>query len=275
MSQRSSRDRSRSDGGRANVCRALDDAALVRAVSAGVPDALEEFMTRFRRLLFDEAAGQGIAPADCDDCVSEVLSKIVTLLIAGRIGAPRAPARYVVQSFWNRWRSTREEVERRRDRFDAALVPAPGDGEWVIAGACSEHAWRASRGADADEDEDTISPVLERLVSAFDEGITDEERTILGWLGRHVSQREIADWLGVSYAAATRRIWRLRERLREAAIRYADSLDLAERRELMRFFRRSYGTRELPRRSTPDRLPRVAESTFEETGSSETGESHE
>lgn len=259
---------SHTDAARLTVLRTLDDAALARAVSGGVPDALEEFVIRFRRLLFDEAAGEGIASAECDDCISEVLAKIATLLVSGRIQAPRVPARYVIQSFWNRWRTSTRDSERRGSAFDAALVPAPGDGEWVIAGACSEHAWRASRGADAGADECTISPVLERLVSAFEEGITDEERMILAWLGHRVSQREIADWLEVSYAAATRRIWRLRERLREAAIRYADSLDLAERRELVRFFRRSFGGGDVKVRSNRSRLPRVAERPTDESGDS-------
>lgn len=257
---------SRDQASRLTELRRLGDAALARAVSAGVPDALEEFVFRFRRLLFDETASAGIEPSECDDCISEVLAKIATLLVAGRIQTPRAPARYVVQSFWNRWWTITREGERRRIAYDDALVPAPGDGEWVIAGACSEYSLRASRGADAGDDECSIAPVLERLVSAFEEGVSDEEHMILAALGRHVPQREIAEQLGVSYRAATSRIWRLRERLREAAIRYGESLDLEERREMMHFFRRTFSDDGMKSRSHRSRIARVAERPTDKTG---------
>lgn len=84
-----------------------------------------------------------------------------------------------------------------------------------------------------------MTPAIERLVAALEEGITDEEQLILGWLSNHVPQRVIATWLNVSYAAATQRIWRLRERLRETLIRYSLRTTATERRELDRFFRRA------------------------------------
>jgi len=52
--------------------------------------------------------------------------------------------------------------------------------------------------------------------------------------------RQIAEWLGVSYDAATKRIWRLKRRLQSlAAEHYARISGAHERRELERLFRRS------------------------------------
>ena len=62
---------------------------------------------------------------------------------------------------------------------------------------------------------------------------------MLVWVSHHVPQREIAAWLGVSYAAAAQRICRLRQRLRASAARYVATLPAAERDEIARFLRRA------------------------------------
>jgi hypothetical protein len=76
------------------------------------------------------------------------------------------------------------------------------------------------------------------LSTLLEEGLTDDERRILVWLGNYVSQRDICAWLGVSYAAGTQRIWRLRARLRLAAHKHLRAFHPREQLELARFFRR-------------------------------------
>ena len=61
----------------------------------------------------------------------------------------------------------------------------------------------------------------------------------LDWVARWVPQRVIAEWVGMTHGALRIRVWRLRERLREAAVVYADHLSPAERLELKDFFRRT------------------------------------
>ena len=77
------------------------------------------------------------------------------------------------------------------------------------------------------------------LSAAIREMTTDEERLLLTWLAERVSHRMIATWLGVSYDAATKRIWRLCRKLRAAAVRHVGALAPEERAEVERFFRRA------------------------------------
>lgn len=69
--------------------------------------------------------------------------------------------------------------------------------------------------------------------------LTDDERTIVKWLGDGATHREITTRLGISYDATTKRIWRLCHRLRTDAARRVTSYPDDDRRELARFFRRA------------------------------------
>ena len=69
--------------------------------------------------------------------------------------------------------------------------------------------------------------------------LTDEEQQVLGWDERRVPHRQIAEWLGVSYDAATKRIWRLKRRLQALVADYCAHAPAPERTELERLFRRA------------------------------------
>jgi len=56
---------------------------------------------------------------------------------------------------------------------------------------------------------------------------------------RHLPLREIAEQLGITYAAVRVRLHRLRERFRKLAIEHVRTLKSDERHELERFFRRA------------------------------------
>jgi predicted RNA polymerase sigma factor len=81
--------------------------------------------------------------------------------------------------------------------------------------------------------------VLARLARELDGSLTADERLMLVWVSHHVPQREIAAWMNLSYAAATQRIWRLRERLRDRAVAFAAGLPPDERAVAERFFQRA------------------------------------
>jgi DNA-directed RNA polymerase specialized sigma24 family protein len=166
----------------------------------------------------------------------ETLEVVGEKLAAGTLRPPRSLAVYLVRAMRNlSIDRERENAARGRELREAATEAAAG-GERVMPGSCSEHSVRESRGPG--HEDAPLSLVLQRLVSTIDEGLSEDERLILYALGQYLPQRVIAEWLGVSYAAATQRIWRLRERLREEILRIASSLRGAEQRELLGYFRR-------------------------------------
>jgi transposase len=83
-----------------------------------------------------------------------------------------------------------------------------------------------------------MPPALERLSEKLSEALTDDERQLLVGVAENIPQREIAEWLGVSYTVVRKRLERLRGRLTEVAMRYTNTLPPDDARELQRFFRR-------------------------------------
>ena len=74
--------------------------------------------------------------------------------------------------------------------------------------------------------------------AGLSEALSDDERQLLVAVAENIPQREIAEWLGVSYAVARKRLERLRARLTDVAMRYANTLEPDDARELQRFFHR-------------------------------------
>ena len=79
---------------------------------------------------------------------------------------------------------------------------------------------------------------IERLSGRLSEALRPDERQLLVAVAENIPQREIAEWLGVSYAVARKRLERLRARLTEVAMHYANTLEPDDARELQRFFHR-------------------------------------
>ena len=103
--------------------------------------------------------------------------------------------------------------------------------------ACSEASVRSTYGPDWEPLR--LPPVLERLVSVFEQRVSTDERQLLSWVGQRVPFSLIAEWLGVSRAAAIKRVGRLRERLIDAALHFGTSLEASDLAELARFLRRT------------------------------------
>ena len=214
----------------------LDEVALVLAMRRGDAGALDEFLIRYDRLLFDRARAARIARIDCEDCITELLEEVAEGIVSNRLRQITSLSGFLVRSFRNRYAN----LVLARDRRDAHVAEGVDGSGYAAAaqiGGSSEHAQRSSRGPEWQPW--PITPAIDRLASALDEGLTAEERLILGWLSNHVPQRIIAEWLGMSYAGATQRIWRLRERMREMLMRHSVRTTAVERRELDRFFRRA------------------------------------
>jgi hypothetical protein len=109
--------------------------------------------------------------------------------------------------------------------------------EQVVRGLCSEDALRASAGPAADESE-RASHALHRLAVLLGAALSAEEKEMLGWVGAGVPRRQIAEWLGMGYDAARKRIYRLSRRLQQLIPAALDGMSAADRSEAERFLRR-------------------------------------
>jgi hypothetical protein len=220
--------------------RALDDRALVEAMRDGDDWAFGEFLARFRPVLALYADGR-IATELHAECIDEVLEDEALRLSDRRSMVPAQLRGYLVGAARKRHLAVKRGRARRRRWYEEAASdsPATSDGrERVVRSACAESTIAASRGGSESRDDDAEPTPLEQLARAMEGELDDEARRLLVWIGRSVPHRTIAEWLGKSYDATTKQIWRLCRRLERAAPAYAATLAPAAQRELERFFRR-------------------------------------
>jgi RNA polymerase sigma factor (sigma-70 family) len=238
--------------------RELGDSALLDAMRAHDPRAIDEFIIRHQRLLFERARDAGMRRRDCEDHIIEVVEDVAIQIVARRIRPSKALGAYVVACFFNRLADMVEEAKRRRRVVRENSEDAPGQGEQAVMSLVSESSIRDSQGPEWECV--PLPEPLRRLASTIEEGLSVEDQQILAWHSQYVPLRQVAAWLGVSYAAAAKRSWRLRESLREAATRCAFSLTPKERRQLADFFDRCAVTydRDLRPGTDDDAPPRSA-----------------
>ena len=216
---------------------ALGERELIGAMRRGEAAAFREFLLRFGPLLLEHARRLGIPAAEREGYAVEVLGDAASGLAAGGVRPPRSLAAYLVTALRHRVLNAQRGRVRRERLAHAAAGEGEPAAERVVAPACSEHAIRSSRGPDWDGA--PLPSALARLAVALDDRLSDSERLLLVWVSHHVPHRQIARWLDISYAAAAQRIWRLRERLRRAALEHAAGASADDRAELERFFRRA------------------------------------
>lgn len=214
--------------------RTLDDHALVEAMRAGDDWAFGEFLARFRPVLLLFAEGR--IPTELHaECVDEVLEDEALRLSDGRAMVPAQMRAYLVGAVRKRHLAAKRSRARRRRHHEDAAYDA-GDALDVVRSVCAESTIAASHGAmftDASQ-----PSALEQLAAAMAAELDEDTIRLLTWIGRAVPHRTIAEWLGKSYDATTKQIWRLCRRLERAAPQYAATLPPDAQRELERFFRR-------------------------------------
>lgn len=213
------------------------DHDLVERIRQGERKAIRDFYRRFHPLLMQWAERCGVEAGLRDEAATQCLNNALLVLRRYTTPMPRSLSAYLVIALRNAIRNSRRAENRDALRHRIAVREGAALGEWVISESCSEHSLRASEGPDREQP--TVAPVLERLASALEEGLSADERRILGWVGDWVPQSVIAGWLGIPYPTLRSRVLRLRERLREVAARYASALDPDEQRVLKEFFRRT------------------------------------
>lgn len=215
--------------------RALDDEALVQAMRAGDDWAFGEYLARFRPVLLLYAEGR-ISNELHAECVDEVLEDEALRLSDPRTVIPARMRAYLIGAARKRHLAVKRSRARRRRHYEEAAHDTDAGSVTVVRTACAESTIAASRGALAS---DPAGPTaLEQLAAAMAAELDDETIRLLTWIGRAVPHRTIAEWLGKSYDATTKQIWRLCRRLERAAPQYAAVLPPDVQSELERFFRR-------------------------------------
>ncbi|MGH7719457.1 MAG: RNA polymerase sigma factor [Gemmatimonadaceae bacterium] len=241
--------------------RALSDHGLIEAMRAGDARAWAEFFVRFQPLLEEFARSQGIPAGDWNECIVEVLEDVALRLTAERAAPPADCRSYLVKAVARKYAGLQRAAVRRAQRHERAARGysngAP-DEELVVTTALSEDRLRASQGVERPS-LGRPSNALAGLIEAVADTLTPEERQLLEWRVARIPARTIADWVGSTEAAVTKRLWRLSARLREAGYSYIRVAPDAQRRELQRLLRRA-GHPEHDAAVTEERRPRrVAE----------------
>jgi DNA-directed RNA polymerase specialized sigma24 family protein len=217
----------------------VKDYDIVVAMRRGEAVAFEQYIERFHRILLDYARRAGVAPSERDELVSELLDDVAIQLVSRSGPLPQNPRMYLLRALRNRLLNRKRGTERRRRVVSEAAGASyagrdPAAGE--SAAGCSEEMLRASHGPEWEGA--PLPRVLERLAGRLSEALRDDERLLLVAVAENIPQREIAEWLGVSYAVARKRLERLRARLTDVAMQYANTLEPDDARELQRFFHR-------------------------------------
>jgi hypothetical protein len=215
----------------------VSDRALVLELRRASVEAVDEFIRRFEPLVARYAQLLQVPPAERTHWVGELLYDVAITLGRGRGVLPRHLGAYVAGACKMRVREQRAREATYRAGVHDALDEISGTGQKAAVGLCSESSLRDARGPASELS--ALSPVLQRLVSAFEDGVTPEEHTLLRWLGGQISYTMIADWLGISRPAAVSRIQRLRVRLIKSALRFGAALDGNDRVEFLQFLRRT------------------------------------
>lgn len=217
------------------AARALGDAALVDAMRRGDAAALREFLLRFEPLLEHHAHRLGASGGERDDLVGETLEDAALALIAPNASTPRSLPAYLVRALRNRLLNARRGA--RGQALARVREPVARDALVADEGLCSESSLRASAGPGWEPPRPS-RPVA-ALAAALLDDLSDDERVLLVWVSHHVPYREIAQWLGLGYAAVGKRVERLRARLRARADLHLASLDDADRGALEALFSRA------------------------------------
>lgn len=198
--------------------------------------AFEEFVRRFQLPALLQARRLRVPPAERREWVSDVLYQTGIALCRRHAPPYGSVIAYLVTACKRKSLADRRNLEA-RDRREMQCADDAGSGERAVLSLCSEATLRAAYGAEWEPA--SLPPVLEWLVSLLGEATTEDDRSLLAWVGQRVPYSEIAGWLGITRSAAVKRVTRLRARLADATRRLAESLGRRDRAELLRFLRRA------------------------------------
>jgi DNA-directed RNA polymerase specialized sigma24 family protein len=222
----------------------MGDAALVAAMRDGDAWAWGEFCARYRPVLADFAHRAGADADEAAACAQDVLVERTERLVAPGAKVPAHLGPYLLRAARHYLLSVRRAAGRRERRHLRAAEPVDGGDRAVVLALVSAHVRRVSEGperawGDAEAADVPASSVVLQLAQHLRTATSPEDAELLVWVAEGVPHRTIAAWRGVRYDVMTKRIWRLSRRLRDAALRYAETLPAEARTELARFLRRA------------------------------------
>lgn len=214
---------------------AWSDASLVDSMRRGDHAALRAFVNRFGPLLEAHARKTRIPKWEWGSCVTELLNDEAMRIASSTTSPPANLSAYLMRAVTNRHLYVKRSGSSRDRRYRGAAEDIRG--ETIVPSSCSEFSLRAATGPHAPAL--ACSAVLQELVIALRRGLSIEDDTILSWLADGAPNRLIAEWLGITQAAAAKRTWRLRQRLREKAVEWATAGDAEHRKQFERFLQRA------------------------------------
>jgi hypothetical protein len=218
---------------------ALSDRALIDAMRARDGEAIEEFMRRFQHLVFVQAKRLRIPGPERRQWVGDLLVEVASSLARRRRDVPRAIPPYLVTAAKRKAFADRRQQALRDRLTNANATEIGGVGECALPGTCSEASIRATHGPGWEPS--TLPQGLVHLVERLDARMSHDERELLSWIAHRVPYSTIAQWLGITRAAAIKRGTRLRARLVDVVLEIGVSLEGEERAQLLRFLRRTGG----------------------------------
>lgn len=234
--------------------RSQSDVAVIEGMRAGVAAAFNEFVERYQPFLLSRARQAAMPEWESNDCVAEVLESVALYLIRPEVRPPSKVAGYLARALRNRMvDGARTRASRAASELHAADRSRPSY-EGAVTSVASQYALESCQ-LDSTEFEKPVPPPVHSLLTLLNEALTDEERTLLVWEGNMIPHRTIAQWLGISHSAATKRISRLRMRLRALATAHRDRLEPAAQVEIGRVM---HGRGQLTRHEVQP-ISRVAE----------------
>ncbi|MDB4881332.1 MAG: hypothetical protein JWL95_98 [Gemmatimonadetes bacterium] len=218
----------------------LSDVEVIAAMRRSEPGAFALFVERHHRILLDYARRAGLRGIERDELVAELLDDVALHFMTRDTPLPDSPRMYLLSAFRHKLLNSKRARARRGRMVSEAVRDTYADCDFAHTGdaaaGSSEGNVRASRGPAWESA--PMPAALERLSAKLSEGLSDDERQLLVAVAENIPQREIAEWLGVSYVVARKRLERLRARLTDVAMRYTNTLQPDDARELQRFFRR-------------------------------------
>ena len=236
MEQRKRDDEGHPGRKRSDAWRTRSDRELIVAMRAGASAAFDEFVARYEPLLQARSRRMQLPEWERNDCVADTLESVVVHLLKPDVRAPAKMAAYLTRALYNQLSDAERARQARRGREESAVDWSDRALDGAVTGAVSQYTVHACQPADAASLQ--LLPGLARLAAALVQPLSDEERLLLGWESSMIPHRTIAEWLGISRGAATKRVWRLRERLRRLAAEHVSLFAPEERIEVDRFLKR-------------------------------------
>ena len=216
-----------------NAWRSRSDRELIVAMRAGTSAAFDEFVARYEPLLQLRSRRVRLPEWERDECVAETLESVILHLLKPNVRAPATMAGYLTRALYNRLEDARRARSVRWKREGSAADRSDRARDGAVTSVVSAYTVHACTSMNAESLQ--LAPGLERLAAALLQPLSDDERLLIGWESSMIPHRTVAEWLGISRGAATKRIWRLRERLRAIAAAHIRALTPAERLEVERF----------------------------------------